>query len=184
MLTPVVCCSFLCYPCSFFQDFIKCYISTLGFFGLDIKRDTPKRRRKWREKKEKWGKLDKNGEESYIKTQYVKEETNCLFADSQVPEIFPILMVLDNMLRRDGPSSCEKTASYQNRKEKYNLLAIPEHSTEKWREKTPGTNWWHFALAFHSRHDFNERVCVHYMAQETLLPLHKVVVIFRSTQVL
>lgn len=116
---------------------MKCKISILGFFALDIKRHTQAQKKMKRKRRNK-NNIDKNREECYIKSQLSKEKTNCLSVHSQFPEFFPILMVLDHKLRRDGPSSCEETASYRNRKEKYNLLAIPEHSKKKWREKNSG----------------------------------------------
>lgn len=88
-----------------------------------------------REKGEMRKTLIKPGTNARRKHWKLKKETNGLSVHSQFPEIVSILMVLDHKLRRDGLSSCEETASYQNRKEKHNLLAIPEYRKDNLRNK-------------------------------------------------
>lgn len=110
-----------------------------GFLPLTSKITNPSTEENEREKGEMRGTLikpERNARSKHCKLK--KRQIAYLFIPNSL-KLSPFLMEFDHKLRRDGPSSCEETASHQNRKENHNLLAIPGYSKRKFQEQTAGT---------------------------------------------
>lgn len=109
-----------------------------GFLPLTSKNANPSTEENEREKGEMRATLIKPGRNARSKhSKFKKRQIAYLFIPNSL-KLSPFLMELDHKLRRDGPSSCEETASYQNRKENHNLLATLEYSKRKFQEQTAG----------------------------------------------